>query len=142
MLNKHDINLTLSRIVKSKLVIADPNDMVLLALAFWHEGFVPDFDWTKELDEDGQHIVGYLTEFFAGFNVLCHEEREQLLRFVNKLKPLTPKNIAPDEYRDELATEWGLEHDITPYFEYLSHYQTRHYDHKSDYIRPSSNFVL
>ncbi len=142
MSEKQDTYLALARIAKSRLVNTNAEDMTMVALAFWHEGFVPDVEWAKALDPKGQLVVGYVVEFLAGFNVLCGEERDNLLSVADNLRPFTPLAVEPDEYRDELATEWGLEQDITPYFEYISHYQTRHYIHKSDYKRPSGNFVL
>ncbi len=89
MLNKQDTYLALARIAKSRLVNTNAEDMTMVALAFWHEGFVPD------------------------------------------------------EYRDELAIEWGLEQDITPHFEYI-YIITKLVTIFiiSDYKRPSGNFVL
>ncbi|WP_444925425.1 hypothetical protein ACJJI4_12965 [Microbulbifer sp. TRSA002] len=142
MVNKQQVYQALDRVAKSGLINSRPEDMVLIALVSWHEGFVPEVAWARKLDQKSQLVVGYLAEFFAGFNVLCHEEREKLLQFSEKLKPSIPQLVEPDEYRDELASEWGLEYDITPYFEHLSHYQTRHYKHKSNYKRPSPNFTL
>ncbi|WP_086930650.1 hypothetical protein [Agarilytica rhodophyticola] len=142
MLNDKDVYDALDRVAESRLRNTSVEDMVAVALAVWHEGFVPDVSWAKNLNPESQRVVGYMIEFLAGFNVLCHEERENLLSFSEKLKPSSVPYVTPDRYRDELATDWGLKHDVTPYFEHLSHFQTRHYGHNSDYERPSPNFVL
>ena len=141
MINKKDLYRVLERTADSGLIQVQKKDMVSLAVAIWHEGFVPDTNWVKQLDNKSQRVVGYMAEFFAGFNVLCHEEREALLVFSAQLKNNIPV-VEKDEYRDALATEWGLENDLTKYFEDIAHYQTRHYVHTSDYKRPSANFVL
>lgn len=142
MLKNEKVYKALDRVARSGLVDAPVDDMVTVALAVWHEGFVPNTTWVKKLDQRSQLVVGYVVEFLAGFNVLCNEERKKLLRFSRKLKPSNPQFVEPDAYRDELATEWGLKNDLTPYFEHLSHFQTRHYGHKSEYKRPSPNFTL
>ena len=142
MLKYEDVHNALSRVAASRLLDTPVEDLVMVALAVWHEGFVPDVAWVCRLDKKSQCVVGYTIEFLAGFNVLCHEEREKLLQFSCDLKFSCSANIEPDDYRDELATEWGLEHDLTPYFEHIAHFQTRHYKHVSEYERPSSNFRL
>lgn len=142
MLNDKAVYDALGRVAESRLRNTSVEDMVAVALAVWHEGFVPDVSWAKKLNPISQRVVGYVLEFLAGFNVLCHEERENLLHFSRELKPSSVPRATTDPYRDELATDWGLEYDVTPYFEHLSHFQTRHYGHKSEYERPSPNFVL
>jgi hypothetical protein len=142
MLENKEVYKALASVAKSSLLNTPVEDLVKVAVAMWHEGFVPDYSWVKKLDQESQRVVGYMAEFFAGFNVLCNEERKTLLQFSEQLKPSNPQYIKPDDNRDELATQWGLEHDLPPYFEHLSHFQTRHYEHKSSYKRPSANFVL
>ena len=95
MLNKQDTYLALTRIAKSRLVNTHAEDMTMVALAFWHEGFVPDVEWAKALDPKSQLIVGYVVEFLAGFNVLCSEERDNLLSVAHKLRPVTPTAVEP-----------------------------------------------
>ncbi|OZG70327.1 hypothetical protein BTA51_26800 [Hahella sp. CCB-MM4] len=142
MLNREEVHNALERVANSGLVDTPVDDLVMVALAVWHEGFVPDEVWAKRLDSMSQLVVGYVVKFLSRFNVLCAEEYEKLQQFSAKLKPSTPPQVKPDEYRDDLATAWGLEHDLTPYFKHISHYQTRHYVHESNYKRPSPNFVL
>lgn len=142
MLEDDQVYTALERVSKSGFLNAPVDDLVTVAVAMWHEGFVPHHAWVKKLDQRSLLVVGYLAEFLAGFNVLCSEERNHLLQFAEKLRPAHPPSVKPDEYRDELATQWGLEYDLAPYFEHLSHYQTRHYQHESAYKRPSKNFVL
>ena len=142
MLKNEKVYNALERVAQSGLLQASVDDLVAIAVAMWHEGFVPDNTWVSTLDQKSQSVVGYMAEFFAGFNVLCNEERKRLLWFAEKLKPSSPQYVKPDDYRDELATQWGLEHDLTPYFGHLSHFQTRHYQHQSSYKRPSPNFAL
>ncbi|MCG8610149.1 MAG: hypothetical protein MI864_06390 [Pseudomonadales bacterium] len=142
MLKHQKVYSALSRVAKTGLLNTPVDDLVMVVLAVWHEGFVPEVSWANKLDPQSKLVVGYMAEFLAGFNVLCTEERSKLLEFSAKLKPLHPTCVDPDNYRDELATEWGLEHDLAAYFEYFSHFQTRHYGHHSKYKRPSSNFAL
>jgi hypothetical protein len=142
MLENNEVYKALATVAKSGLLNTPVEDLVMVAIAIWHEGFVPNYSWVKKLDQESQLVVGYMVEFFAGFNVLCGEERKKLLQFSEEFKPHNPAYDKPDDNRDELATEWGLEHDLTLYFEHLSHFQTRHYEHKSSYKRPSPNFVL
>ncbi|WP_103654445.1 hypothetical protein [Agarilytica rhodophyticola] len=142
MLNDKGVYDALGRVAESRLRNTSVEDIVAVALAVWHEGFVPDVSWAKKLNPTSQRVVGYALEFLAGFNVLCHEERECLLSFSNQLRSADIPYVEPDPHRDDLATDWGLKHDITPYFEHLSHFQTRHYGHNSEYKRPSPNFVL
>jgi hypothetical protein len=142
MLENVEVYKALERVAKSGLLNAPIDDVVMVSVVMWHEGFVPDRNWAKKLDQKSQLVVGYLAEFLAGFNVLCNEERLKLLQFSEELKPSNPKNVEPDVYRDELATQWGLEHDLSSYFEHISHFQSRHYEHKPGYKRPSPNFTL
>ena len=142
MLDHQAVYSALKQVAKSTLSNAPVDGLVTVAVAVWHEGFVPDYEWVRKLDKKSQLVVGYMLEFLAGFNVLCKEERDNLLSLAETLKPANPPHVKPDPFRDELATEWGLEHDLTPYFEHLSHFQTRHYGHKSEYRRPSPNFTL
>jgi hypothetical protein len=142
MLENKEVYKALESVATSGLLNTPVEGLVIVAIAIWHEGFVPDYSWVKQLDQESQLVVGYMAEFFAGFNVLCDEERKKLLQFSEEFKPSNPAYVKPDDNRDELATQWGLEHDLPPYFEHLSHFQTRHYNHTSSYKRPSPNFVL
>lgn len=142
MLDTREVYKALHNIAKSGLTDTPVEDIVTVAIAVWHEGFAPDIKWAETLDPKGQLIIGYTIEFLAGFNVLCKEERQKLLLFSGRLKPSNPPQVKPDDQRDTLATQWGLEKDLTSYFEYISDFQTRHYKHESEYKRPSPNFVL
>ena len=142
MLKNEDVYEALERVSNSRLKDTSSDDLVMVALAVWHEGFVPNETWAKSLTLKQQLVVGYVMEVLSGFNVLCQEERKKLVEFSGKLRPSNPPYVEPDDYRDEVATEWGLENDLTPYFKHLSHYQTRHYAHKSTYKRPSPNFAV
>ncbi|GLS25905.1 hypothetical protein [Marinibactrum halimedae] len=141
MIPQNKINKAFKKVIQSELKDASTEDVILIATAIWHEGFVPDIAWLESLSIEDQCIAGYITEFLAGFNVICKEEREHLLS-VSKHFSSNAKNIAPNKNRDELATQWGVAHDLTPYFEHIAHLQTRHYKHTSEYKRPSRNFVL
>ncbi len=142
MLDNSEVYKALRNIAKSGLVDTPVDDIVTVSIAVWHEGFAPDIKWAEALDSKSQLIVGYTIEFLAGFNVLCTEEREKLLFFSERLRPASLPQVKVDDQRDQLATQWGLENDLTPYFEYISDYQTRHYKHVSEYKRPSPNFIL
>lgn len=113
----------------------------MLAIAFWHEGFVPDLMSLKHLTETELKVAGYLCKYFSQFNVLCDEEMDALLAVSTEIRNLVGE-ITNSETKniDDVAVKWGLENDLTPYLEYFLDCQTRHYIHDSDYVRPSPNF--
>jgi hypothetical protein len=126
-----DINAVLIAVAKQGLLASSTDEIVKLACAYWHEGFIPNIDSAKLLPAEQQKIIGYLTEFFSTFNVVEKERAIKLVGLAHELK----KQIAPvgnDSNSDEIAGEWGLAENLNEFHKDLLFYQTRHYVYESE----------
>ncbi len=105
------------------------DEMVVLACAFWHEGFVPNLDNIKHLDAEELKVAGYLVEIFSTFNCVDDSKAKSLQAFANHIK----QHILPQPDKDnpdEIAAEWGLKENLDQHLGKLLYYQTRHYKHE------------
>lgn len=119
----------LQKVASTGISAAGKEDMIELACAFWHEGFVPDSAKIMQLDAARRQVAGYLTEVFSTFNVLDVASAKRLLEVAKQIKSTFEVDIQV-ESEDEIAGEWGLMEGIGQHLDYLLYYQTRHYVHK------------
>jgi hypothetical protein len=124
-----DTSSVLLKVAKQGLLASSTDEIVKLACAYWHEGFLPDIGSAMLLPLEQQKRIGYITEFFSTFNIVEKERATKLVGLALKLK----KKIAPDRNdsnADEIAAEWGLDENLNDFHKDILFYQTRHYEHK------------
>lgn len=116
---------TLERVATVGLVRAREEDVLSVARALWHEGFVPDF---ANLTEAQQREAGYLVGRLARFNVVERERKAVLLKSVERIKSnLAPVARSAGRVNDPLADELGATGDLGRFMVKLLPMQTRHF---------------
>jgi hypothetical protein len=124
-----DTSSVLNKVARQGLSASSLDEIIKLACAYWHEGFLPDIDSSKLLPVEQQQIIGYLTEFFSTFNIVEKERAIKLVGLAYELKnQITP--VVNDSNADEIAAEWGLADNLNDFHQDILFYQTRHYVHK------------
>lgn len=118
----------IEKIAKQELASTSVEDMVSLACAFWHEGFIPDFDKICHLPKNQLQLIGYLTEFFSLFHCVAETRAIELVNLANKIKVIVQPQPTADN-PDEIAAEWGLTDNMNKFLGDILYYQTRHYHH-------------
>jgi len=120
----------LIRIASSGLSKAAKEDVVQLACAIWHEGYVPSVEFILSRGKEEQRIIGYLTEFLAAFEVLSLDQIKTLVWVAEEIKEQLQPQYKEAKGLDDIAKEWGMDVGINDYLEHILFYQTRHYKHK------------
>ena len=104
-------------------------DLKPIALAFWHEGYVPKL---SNLNEEQLRKAGYLMDRFRGYNCIPKTHKRKLASLVKELKQSlseVPEVIENADNLELLAQKWHLNEDISHLMSPLLKYQTRHYVH-------------
>lgn len=126
-----DTQTLLEKVSQKVLDSSSSEQMIRLACAYWHEGFIPDTEKIKMLGEEPQHRAGYLTEFFAAFNCLDSANRKQLIAAAERIRSFKQPRANTDN-PDDIAVGWGLDDNINAFLKDILYYQTRHYRHEKD----------
>ncbi len=101
----------------------EEGDVTALAAALWHEGFEPD---VAALEKSYRADVGYLLDLLTRLGPLSREQKEQLRRPLESLRPTAPKETRS---RDPLAKAWGASCDLTRFLPQVLKLQRRAYQH-------------
>ena len=114
------------RLVSREFSSASVEDVKTVALAMWHENFVPNVD---HLPESSAKAAGYVVDKLMRFNCVPQERKSNLRDVLTRLKAISP--VSPVSVRgcDKLAQNWGLATDLKAQVRELLEYQTRHYKH-------------
>ena len=118
----------IEKIAKQGLASTPAEDMVSLACAFWHEGFIPNFDKISHLPKNQLQLIGYLTEFFSLFHCVAETRATELVNLAGKIKTIV-KPQPTSNNPDDIAAEWGLTENMNKFLGDILYYQTRHYRH-------------
>ncbi|WP_210499425.1 hypothetical protein [Vibrio crassostreae] len=119
-----------NKLVNRDFKLASHEDVKSVALAVWHENFVPD---VSNLDLQSARAANYVLDRLMRYHCVNRDEQFALDSLVNKLsdkfglKPLT--NLPKDRKVDRSARQWGLTSDLRVLFREMAPYQTRHYQH-------------
>ncbi len=114
------------RLVSSEFSLASFDDVKAVALAMWHENFVPS---VTHLSETSAKAAGYVVDKLMRFNCVSQELKVKLREVLAVLKErfsFTPVKVKGCE---KLAQSWGLATDLKQQVRELLEYQTRHYKH-------------
>lgn len=115
------------RLVSSEFSLASFEDVKAVALAMWHENFVPK---VAHLSESAARAAGYVVDKLMRFNCVPQALKEKLRQVLASLKStFGVKPVAVVEGCDKLALDWGLTSDLKHQVRQLLDYQTRHYQH-------------
>ncbi|WCE31157.1 hypothetical protein [Vibrio sp. SCSIO 43137] len=121
-----DVQQAFNSLVTNDFSNASFDDVKAVALAMWHEEFVPSVDG---LSEQSARSAGYLVDKLMRYNCVNDEVKALLRIQVMKLK--STATVVPTEDRkcEKLARSWGLHQDLKLQVRQLLEYQTRHYVH-------------
>ena len=120
------------RVVRSPLNALSANELKPVALAFWHENYLPALDNLENIELQRS---GYLIDLFAAFNCVEDARHEKLMQLLDEIKKeladrLEEIHRLSEHFSDdEIAQEWGLAEDANEAVHDLLPYQTRHYAH-------------
>jgi len=114
------------RLVSNGFERAASDDVKAVALAVWHENFVPMVD---HLSNESALAAGYVVDKLMRFSCVPVELKKKLAMLLGELRekfvvvPVVKKGC------DTLAQQWGLSEDLKHQIRSLLDYQTRHYRH-------------
>ncbi|ASA58014.1 hypothetical protein [Vibrio gazogenes] len=118
------------RLVSRDFKEASSEDVKSVALAVWHENFVPD---VSQLDARSARAANYLLDRLMRYNCVTPEEQKKLLDVVNLLSRqfrIGKTTVMPHDRKvDKYARKWGLKSDLKLMLRAMLPYQTRHYRH-------------
>ncbi|SJN58157.1 hypothetical protein VR7878_02682 [Vibrio ruber DSM 16370] len=116
------------RLVSRDFNEALSEDVKSVALAVWHENFVPDI---SQLDSNSARSASYLLDRLMRYNCVTPEEQKKLLNVVallsRKFGLETATVVSLDHRVDKYARKWGLKSDLKLMLRAMLPYQTRHY---------------
>ncbi len=121
------------KVVRSPLGTLASDELKPVALALWHENYVPNLDNLNH--ESELQKAGYLIDFMSSFNCVDESRQRELMRLTNEIKSTLSellelsRQCEAEFSEDELAQEWCLKEDATEAVYDLLEYQTRHYVH-------------
>lgn len=121
------------KVVRLPLDTLAPAELKPVALALWHEDYVPKLDNLNH--ESELQKAGYLIDFMSSFNCVDESRQRELIQLVNEIKSTLSELFELSRQceakfsEDELAQEWCLKEDATEAVYDLLEYQTRHYVH-------------
>jgi hypothetical protein len=102
-------------------------DLKPIALAFWHEGYIPEIN---DLNSAELKKAGYLIDRFRGYNCIPKAQKRELASLVDRVEQSLSqvlKIVDNDENLEPLAHKWNLDEDVSHLMASLLEYQTRHY---------------
>ncbi|RDL42753.1 hypothetical protein DN730_18205 [Marinomonas piezotolerans] len=113
------------------------DDLKDVALAVWHEGFVPSLE---NLSPRSYREAGYVLDNLRRFNCVPLDKKEELSKAIELLENsatadqvrtthASVQQVMAKRTRDRLARKWGLDTSLNSLVQELLPYQTRHYDH-------------
>ncbi|HFG2055592.1 TPA: hypothetical protein ACGF4A_003487 [Vibrio cholerae] len=114
------------RLVSSEFRLASFEDVKTVALAMWHENFVPQ---VTHLSETSAKAAGYVVDKLMRFNCVSQELKAKLRDLLTVLKGMFSFTPVKVKGCDKLAQSWGLATDLKLQVRQLLEYQTRHYKH-------------
>ncbi|MCE0494664.1 hypothetical protein [Vibrio salinus] len=125
------------RLVTNDFRHASIDDVKIVAIAIWHEDFIPD---VNDLDSvDSAKAACYVIDKLMRFNCVDGEQQKKLINVLNsvsrrfELIPLL--DLERNQGLDLLARKWGLKSDLKLMTRKLLYYQTRHYKHTPLHIK-------
>ena len=128
-----DAQTSFERLVSQDFKHASFDDVKLVVLAVWHEGFIPDI---SQLDEIyAARSANYLLDKLKRFNCVPLQQKMKLNRVISLLTSRFELDNVPnttldlDSPLESLAIRWGLNSDLKLMIRQLLPYQTRHYKH-------------
>ena len=122
-----------NRLVSQDFKYASFDDVKWVALAVWHENFVPDV--SRVDDMNAARSANYLVDKLRRFNCVPVEQKMKLYSVIALLSARFELDSVPntspflDSPLDPLALRWGLDSDLKLMIRELLPYQTRHYQH-------------
>lgn len=129
-----------NEIVQNRLTDVPSEPLVIIALAVWYEGFVPDITRLTGIDQITR--AGYILEKLMTFHCVTRDVRLELRPTVDKLiqRASTYVELLPLESvlnvkqfcGDGLALRWRLREDIHLQVQDLLPYQSRTYSHNAE----------
>ncbi|MEO1672695.1 MAG: hypothetical protein AAFR77_18275, partial [Cyanobacteria bacterium J06631_2] len=107
------------------------DDLKPIALAFWHESYIPELD---DLNSEELKKAGYLIDRFRGYNCIPKTQKRELASLVKEVEqsismPVAVQSMDNAESLEPLAKKWNLNEDVSHLMSSLLEYQTRHYVH-------------
>ncbi|HFQ4920905.1 TPA: hypothetical protein ACGUPI_003182 [Vibrio vulnificus] len=111
-------------LVTKDFSMASFEDVKTVALAMWHEGFVPS---VENLPESAMAAAGYVVDKLMRFNCVSVELKERLRNVLDRLRASFSFVVSQVKGCDKLALDWGLSSDLRAQVRELLPYQTRHY---------------
>jgi hypothetical protein len=113
-------------LVMKDFSMASFEDVKTVALAMWHENFVP---CVEHLADKSAQAAGYVVDKLMRFNCVSRELKGLLSALLAKLRAVV--SVVPVKVRgcDKLAQNWGLMSDLKLQVRQLLEFQTRHYVH-------------
>ncbi|MDJ0899913.1 MAG: hypothetical protein QNJ55_14000 [Xenococcus sp. MO_188.B8] len=115
--------------VSSPFYSLSAEDLKPIALAFWHEDYIPEL---SDLDSEELRKAGYLIDRFRGYNCIPKPQKRKLASLVKEVEQSLSEAKEVVAHRDNLeplAQKWNLNEDISHLMSSLLEYQTRHYVH-------------
>ena len=112
-----------NRLVSNDFANASPEDVKTVALAVWHESFVPT---VEHLRKEALKRAGYLVDKLMRFNCVPTAVKQQLCNLRDQLLQFAEAVASKCE---KLAKQWGLASDLKREVSSLLEFQTRHYQH-------------
>ena len=116
-------------VVRTPFCCLTVDDLKPIALAFWHESYIPELD---DLNSEELKKAGYLIDRFRGYNCIPKTQKRELASLVKEIEQslsAAVKTINNPENLEPLAEKWNLDEDISHLMSSLIEYQTRHYVH-------------
>ena len=117
------------KVVNSPFFSLSVEDLKLIALAFWHEGYTPEL---SNLNKEQLRKAGYLIDRFRGYNCISKTHKRKLASVVKEVRQSLSEAAEVADSADNLeplAQKWNLKEDVSHLISPLLKYQTRHYVH-------------
>ena len=125
------LNKQFKKAVRSPFYCLSVDDLKPIALAFWHESYIPELD---DLNSEELKKAGYLIDRFRGYNCIPKTQKRELASLVKEVEqsismPVAVQSMDNAESLEPLAIKWNLNEDVSHLMSSLLEYQTRHYVH-------------
>lgn len=121
----------LRKTVSSPLATLSAEDLKPIALAVWHEEYVPNLNF-QDLELHELQRAGYVVDRLMRFNCVSNDRKRELMELVKDVKNNLPQEFthaSTSQNVEPLAKKWNLGEDISHAIQALLPYQTRHYNH-------------
>ncbi|MFM2590995.1 hypothetical protein [Vibrio sp. TBV020] len=116
------------RLISQEPMNADFEDLKLLALAVWYEGFTPDVASVSGYEAQ---VTCYLLERLIRFNCVSDNRYVEIEGIIKRIENDLIIHRTNDHHISKLARKWGLNSDMNALTGKLLPYQTRHYRQES-----------